>query len=82
MHKIIVEQECGCFRRSGLANNISIESKDEALEKAIDMQNEMNATFCGKHGFQVFESSENFSPCLFWISFSPKVMAFSNRPSL
>ena len=60
MHKISVEQECGCFKRSDLENNIIIESKDDALSKALNMTTTMNNDFCGKHEFQVVENADNF----------------------
>lgn len=60
MHTIIVENECGCFRRSDLENNTKIESKDEALLTAIKMNNQMNDEFCGKHKFELKESLNNF----------------------
>ncbi|RXJ66646.1 hypothetical protein CRV08_12515 [Halarcobacter ebronensis] len=60
MHKIIIENECGCFKRSDLENNLSISSKDEALSKAIEMKDRMNSEFCGKHNFQLQEDSNNF----------------------
>lgn len=60
MHTVIVEKECGCFRRSDLTNNLQIDNKDDALSKAMDMSNTMNEEFCGKHDFQVVEDSNNF----------------------
>lgn len=60
MHTISVEKECGCFKRSDLENNIQIDSKDEALTKAMSMTTLMNDEFCGKHDFQVVEDSNNF----------------------
>ncbi|MCP4970079.1 MAG: hypothetical protein GY932_05720 [Arcobacter sp.] len=60
MHKIIVSNECGCFKRSELNNNIEESSKDEALLKAIRMRNHMSEKFCGKHKFQVLEEKDNF----------------------
>lgn len=67
MHKIIVEKECGCFKKSDLQNNIEMESKDKALIKALRMKDKMNQEFCRKHDFQVAEKDENFV-----ISFAPK----------
>lgn len=67
MHKIIVENECGCFRRSDLENNLTIDSKDAALSKAIQMKNHMNQEFCMKHEFQLVEEASNFV-----ISFRPQ----------
>lgn len=60
MHNIIVDKECGCFKRSDLENNLSISSKDDALTKAIEMKNQMNEDFCGKHGFDLVEDQQNF----------------------
>lgn len=60
MHTIIVEKECGCFRRSDLQNNLQIADKNEALSKAMEMTTTMNEDFCGKHDFQVVEDANNF----------------------
>lgn len=67
MHKIIVEDQCGCFRRSDLEANLEMNSKDDALSKAIQMKNHMNQEFCMKHEFQLVEKEENFV-----ISFRPQ----------
>jgi len=60
MYKIIVEKECGCFKKSSFENNKVIESKDEALEKSINMVNTMNSDFCGKHDFKLQEVGNDF----------------------
>jgi len=60
MFKIIVEKECGCFKKSDLNNNIELESKDEALLKTLEMRDTMNDDFCGKHKFKVQEVENNF----------------------
>jgi len=60
MHKIIVENQCGCFKRSDLESDINMSQKDEALTKAIEMKNQMNDEFCGKHNFDLVEHKENF----------------------
>jgi len=51
MFKIIVEKECGCFKKSDMQNNLEFASKDEALLKTLDMRDTMNDGFCGKHNF-------------------------------
>lgn len=66
MHKVIVEKECSCFKKSSLENNIEMDSKDKALIKALRMKDQMNQEFCRKHDFQVQEKNENFI-----ISFAP-----------
>ena len=60
MFKIVVEKECGCFRRSELENNIELASKDDALMKALDMVNEMNSEYCAKHKFSLEELGNSF----------------------
>jgi len=60
MFKIIIEEECGCFKRSDLENGISLDSKDDALMKSLDMKDQMNNEFCGKHEFKVQEVQNNF----------------------
>ena len=60
MYNILIEEECGCFRKSGLKNNVEIDSKDKALEYAINTKNSMNEDFCGKHNFMLSEVSDNF----------------------
>lgn len=60
MHKIIVEKECSCFRKSDLENNIEVESKNDALIKALRMKDKMNQEFCRKHDFQVVEKDNDF----------------------
>jgi len=60
MFKIVVEKECGCFKRSDFENNVAVESKDEALAKSLEMVNYMNEEFCGKHKFKVEEAEDSF----------------------
>ncbi|WP_198304863.1 hypothetical protein [Arcobacter vandammei] len=59
MFKIIVQDQCSCFKKSDLENNIEFASKDDALLKAIEMKNIMNRTFCKKHEFQIQEMFNN-----------------------
>ncbi len=63
MYKIIVENKCSCFKKSGLENNLSFDSKDMALIKALRLKDKMNQEFCRKHDFQVMEKNENFIIC-------------------
>ena len=59
MSTIIVEKECGCFKRSVYENNKSFESKDDALLQAGMMVSHMNSKFCQKHEFQAREDGDN-----------------------
>jgi len=60
MFKIIVDKECGCFKRSNLENNLEMDSKEAALIKSLEMKDHMNSKFCGKHEFDVKEEGDNF----------------------
>lgn len=60
MFKIIIEKECGCFKKSDLQNNLEFASKDEALLQTLDMRDTMNDSFCGKHNFKVQEAGNDF----------------------
>ncbi|MBU3015789.1 hypothetical protein KO488_13545 [Poseidonibacter lekithochrous] len=60
MYKIIVSNQCPCFKKSDLENNLKFQSKDEALLKAIEMKNTMNNEFCKKHEFDLQEMYNNF----------------------
>jgi hypothetical protein len=60
MFTVSVEKECGCFKKSGMDNHINISSKDDALSEAVDMSDNMNEDFCGKHSFYVREQGNNF----------------------
>ena len=61
MFKIVVNKECGCFKKSNLQNNQNFTTKDAALIEAIEMAREMNENFCKKHEFVVKEDGENIS---------------------
>jgi len=60
MYKIVVEKECGCFKKSDLKNGVEVASKDEALLKSLQMRDHMNDKFCGKHSFKVQEVQSHF----------------------
>ncbi len=61
MSTINIAQECGCFKRSALENNVNYENKDDAMIKAQGMISLMNEKFCGKHGFELSENGDDFS---------------------
>ncbi|MDX4011697.1 hypothetical protein Q6A75_07430 [Aliarcobacter skirrowii] len=60
MYKIVIQDRCDCFYKSSLQNNLTFSSKDSALEKAIEIKNIMNRTFCKKHSFELQEMLNNF----------------------
>ena len=61
MSTINIAQECGCFKRSALENNVTFDNKDDAMMKAQGMLSHMNEKFCGKHGFELSEDGDNFA---------------------
>ena len=60
MYKVIVEKQCGCFKRSGHEGETSFENNDDALLHANERKNEMNSEWCGKHNFFVAEENNDF----------------------
>ncbi len=60
MFKIIVAKECGCFRKSDMQGTTTVDSKDEALTKGLEMVNIMNNDFCKKHSFTLEEQGDTF----------------------
>ncbi|MBD3841705.1 MAG: hypothetical protein IE909_07450 [Campylobacterales bacterium] len=60
MFTINVDKECGCFKRSAYENNMTFESKDDALMQANLMITHMNTKFCGKHSFELCENGDVF----------------------
>lgn len=61
MFTINVEKECGCFKKSAYDNNMSFESKDDALMQARLMESHMNQKFCQTHHFTLTENGDTFS---------------------
>jgi len=61
MSVISIDRECGCFTRSKMENNVSFDSKDDAMMEAQRMVSHMNEKFCGKHGFTLSENGTDFS---------------------
>ena len=60
MFKVIVERQCGCFKRSDMESDLAMDSKDDALLKSIEMRDTMNNKFCAKHKFSVKEEGNTF----------------------
>lgn len=60
MHKVIIEKECGCVRRSNISLESSFTDKDDALIEAGELARKMNDDFCGKHQFAVRQEGDDF----------------------
>jgi hypothetical protein len=55
MYTIEIEKECGCFKKSGFENNMTFETKEEAMMRAKVMECRMNQEFCFKHYFDAVD---------------------------
>ena len=60
MYTIKVQNECECFKKSELTNNMTFPSQTSAVMKAMKILNQMNTTFCEKHNFILKEDNDNF----------------------
>lgn len=59
-HKVIIERQCGCFKKSGDEPIRHFDNKDDALMEANSWKDEMNDIYCKKHVFSVIESGDDF----------------------
>ncbi len=59
MYKVIVERQCGCFKKSGHDAEVSFDNKDDALIHANERKNHMNDEWCHKHNFFVEEEGQH-----------------------
>lgn len=55
MYKIVIENECNCFKKSGLQNNLTYENIEDAHMKAKVIECRMNQEFCFTHYFQAVD---------------------------
>lgn len=60
MYKVIIQNECECFKKSDIENNQTFSSQTSAVMRAMKILNQMNSTFCEKHNFVLQESGDNF----------------------
>ena len=59
MARIMVEHECFCFKKSGYENAVKYKSMEAAKNRADDMAEDMNESFCGKHNFSVVQFGDD-----------------------
>ena len=60
MYTIKIQNECECFKKSELKNNITLPSATSAVMQAMKILIQMNTTFCEKHNFIIEEDNGNF----------------------
>lgn len=51
MYTVQMEKECGCFKKSEYANNVTFETQQDAYKYANMVAEFMNEEFCGTHTF-------------------------------
>lgn len=55
MYRIEIEKECNCITKSGLANNMEFEERDDMINKARVLECRMNQEFCMTHFFEAVD---------------------------
>jgi len=58
MYKIEFEKECSCFTKSGLASDMTFETREDMINKARVLECRMNQEFCMKHFFEAVDYGE------------------------
>ncbi|MBU0632180.1 hypothetical protein KKA17_06025 [bacterium] len=60
MVHVVIEKRCECAKKNGLEQIRSFSTREEAQEHAYEWADNLNNTYCGKHGFDVVEVDDNF----------------------
>ena len=60
MVHVVLEKLCACAKKNALEQIRSFDTREEAQEYAYEWADNLNNTYCGKHGFDVIEVGENF----------------------
>ena len=58
MTDLIIQKECGCFKKSSYKAKQTFNNNEEALVVAQSMCEDMNKNFCTKHKFFI-QNNEN-----------------------
>ena len=58
MYTIEIEKECSCFKKSGLTNNMTFDTREDMYNKARVLECRMNQEFCMKHFFEAVDHGE------------------------
>ncbi len=61
MYKVKIENACNCVFKSGLSEETSFNTQEEAKKEAEYMIGVMKTTFCQKHEFVLNEQFGDFS---------------------
>lgn len=60
LYTVIIQNECECFKKSDLKNNLTFSSQTSAVMSAMKILNQMNTSFCEKHNFILKEDDHKF----------------------
>jgi hypothetical protein len=58
MISVMMEKECGCFKKSNLEAKQTFQTKEQAHKEAEALCEEMNETFCQKHHFTIEDQGD------------------------
>ena len=60
MYTVQMEKECGCFKKSEYANNVTFETQQNAYQYATTVAEFMNEEFCGTHTFTAHKGEGDY----------------------
>ncbi|NQY23382.1 MAG: hypothetical protein HRT41_05080 [Campylobacteraceae bacterium] len=55
MYKVMVTNQCTCFKNSDLKVSNEFEDESSAIDFAIKIKDKMNDEFCSKHSFEILK---------------------------
>ncbi len=61
MYKVIVKNQCSCFKNSDLKVSNEFEEEASAADFALKLKDKMNDEFCSKHSFQILKFFDIFN---------------------
>jgi hypothetical protein len=61
MYKVVVENECSCFKKSNFKNNLEFEERQEAIQAARTLECRLNQEFCFKHYFDAVDRGDTIA---------------------
>ena len=59
MYKVLMQKECGCFKRSEFQSEKSFDKQQDAYQYAHIAADIMNEDFCTKHVFTAYKLEDN-----------------------
>lgn len=59
-HHVVIEKLCSCAKQRHIPQIMTYDSKEAALEAANNQLVQMQASFCGKHEFDLTEVDDHY----------------------